>query len=89
MQTHFASEYFKLAGYHAEAAVISTLAQTFSAMWKVLKSKDLLYNRDKGKTWLETELVIKEPVPEIPVENPAAVTVTPQQKPRKLILILQ
>jgi hypothetical protein len=33
---HFSSEYFTIAGYHAEALVIGNLARTFRTMWKVL-----------------------------------------------------
>jgi len=83
LQNHFASEYFKLVGYHAEAEVISTLARTFCVIWKVLRKKDFFFSTAKGQQWLQTELMIKEPALEIPVENIAPVTVTPQQKPRK------
>ena len=76
---HFSSEYFKIAGYHAEAVVIGTLASTFRTLWKVLKNKGTVYSSPRGKKWLETELTIKEPASEIPVVK----TVTPQQKPRK------
>ena len=74
LKNHFCSEYFKVVGYHAEAVVIATIVKTFRAMWKVLKSKVLVYSTPRGKEWLQTKLTIKEPAPEIP---------SPQQQPRK------
>jgi len=78
LQSHFSSEYFKVVGHHAEAVVIATLVKKFKPLWKVLRNKKSFYSMASGKKWLETELTIKEPAPEIPV-----VTLTPQQKPRK------
>ena len=74
---HFSSEYFTIAGYHAEALVIGNLARTFRTMLKVLKNKGAVYSSPRGKKWLETELTIKEPASEIPVVKTAPVTVTP------------
>jgi hypothetical protein len=74
---HFSSEYYTIAGYHAEAVVICTLASTFRTLWKVLRNKGAIYSSPRGKKWLETELTIKEPAFEIPVVKTAPVTVTP------------
>ena len=84
LRTHFASEYLKVVGQHAEAVCIETLVKSFKNMWKVLKNKARVYSTPRGKEWLQIELPIKEPAPEmteLPVEETA--NTAPQQKPRK------
>jgi hypothetical protein len=45
---------------------IETLVKTFKVMMKVLRNKDCFYSTPRGKGWLQKELTIKEPAPEIP-----------------------